>query len=493
MVFASPIFLFFFLPLALAAGLLAGRRARNPILLAASLLFYAWGAAPTLPLLIGLIAVNWAAGLAVAREGRRWRQAIFVACIALDIGCLVFFKYTTFLISNFITPLTGLPPPPAAVLPLGISFFTFHLLSYLIDIDRGAAAPQRRLTDFALYIAFFPQLIAGPIIRYHDVAAQLTGRRVTRARFAAGVERFVLGLGKKVLLADPLGTVADRVFALSNDELSASVAWLGVVAYALQLYYDFSGYSDMAIGLGRMFGFEFLENFNYPFVSRSISEFWRRWHISLSNWFRDYLYLPLALHAARAHARRRAPGPINDRPQLALVFLLCGLWHGAAWTFVVWGGIHGVCLALERGRFGTWLGHAPMPLRHAYVLLVILVAWVFFRAESLRAATGLLAAMAGARGRSAGLAPFSGFLADRHLWLLLPALIGLVPTFGWLARDWRARAAQSFGRLGADTAAAEAGGGWLGLARLPVLGAVLAGSLIYVSGSTYSPFLYFRF
>lgn len=498
MVFASAIFLHGFLPLALAGALLAGTRGRNLFLLLASLVFYAWGGIAHLPLLLALVGVNFVAGLLIEDEDRPFRGAILAAAIALDLLALLHYKYTGFLLENLSPALAALhlPAPSwaAPILPLGISFFTFHLLSYLIDIWRGAAAPQRNPIDFALYICFFPQLIAGPIIRYHDVEAQLTARRVTLDKFASGTERFILGLAKKMLIANPVGAVADKVFGLDPQQLSASVAWFGLLAYAVQLYYDFSGYSDMAIGLGRMFGFEFLENFNYPFVSRSISEFWRRWHISLSNWFRDYLYLPLVLGAARRRAARGIRAKIDDRPYLALVFLICGLWHGAAWTFVIWGAIHGVFLALERGRFGKFLERAPRPAQHLYVLAVILFAWVFFRAESLARAWGMLRAMAGARGPAAWSITFSELVSDRQtVTLMLLGLIGMTGAFTWLARDWRARAAQLYGQIAATGDGESRGESSLALARPVLLLGLMGLCLMQVAAPGHNPFLYFRF
>ena len=293
---------------------------------------------------------------------------------------------------------------------------------------------------------------------------------------------------------------ADAIFGLQAEQLSPGVAWLGLIFYALQLYFDFSGYSDMAIGLGRMFGFEYLENFNYPFISRSLSEFWRRWHISLSNWFRDYMYTPLAMHAARRLVGRRGPDGrrirFDDRPQLALVFLVCGIWHGANWTFVIWGAIHGIFLALERGGFGRAMQRLPRACGHMYVLAVILLAWVFFRAPTVGAAADFLYAMAGHRGAAAARSP-AEMLVGRQALLLLPAgLLGLTPAFSWLTRDWRARARQIFGQLETVQAGAGRQGAldWVMLAvRPPVLLTLMLLCATYVAGQTYNPFIYFRF
>ncbi len=504
MVFSSTIFIFFFLPIVIVASLLIRKDLRNLLLFLFSLVFYAWGGAEHVPLLIFLIAFNWIIGIVIdSSQSDRARDLALFLSVAINIGGLVYFKYTNFLIDNanvFVT-LFGLSIPNTShiLLPLGISFFTFHLVSYVIDIYRGVAPAQRNPINFALYICFFPQLIAGPIIRYHDVETQLTDREVTLAKFASGVERFALGLGKKVLLANPFGYTADRVFALSENDLSTSAAWFGLLCYALQLYFDFSGYSDMAIGLGRMFGFEYLENFNYPFLSRSISEFWRRWHISLTNWFRDYLYTPLVFTFARRAARRAGgkAGKYDDRIQLVVVFFICGIWHGANWTFAIFGMIHGIFLLLERGRLGQWLRQAPSAVSWAYMLSVVLLSWVFFRSETLSSALYFLKAMAGFSGEGSRSWPLAAF-ADQRMLLLLPiALAACTPLFSSLARDWRARALQSFGQVALDDQLGDASGSAfdriMAVVRPPVIIGIMFLSLTYIAGQTYNPFIYFRF
>ena len=359
MLFSSPVFLFLFMPLLLLCYWSVPRSLRNAVLLVASIVFYVWGERFFFVVMLASIAANWLLGLALdALDAPRQRKAVVAGAVVLNIGLLAFFKYSEFLIANLNDLLAAIGVAPVTVvsphLPLGISFFTFHALSYVIDVYRGVATAQRRPVDFALYIAFFPQLIAGPIIRYHDIYQQLTRRTVTLELCASGIERFLAGFGKKMLLANPLGEVADKIFALPVAELSPGAAWLGVICYTLQIYLDFSAYSDMAIGLARIFGFHFLENFNYPYLSRSIQEFWRRWHISLSNWLRDYLYIPLGgsrvanwriysqsargvLHL-RAVARRqldlrglghdpwRLPDPGTDRPGAAAGPACRGRW-----------------------------------------------------------------------------------------------------------------------------------------------------------------------
>ncbi len=297
MIFSSPAFTFLFLPIAFLLHGLTPSRMRNFVLLLLSLVFYAWGEARHLWLLLLLIGIGWLAGLGITSSGflGRHRGAVLAGAISADLAALAWFKYAHFAAANLPWLERAIPSArsfaaASFVLPLGISFYVFHSISYVVDVYRRAASPRRNPIDFALYIAFFPQLIAGPIVRYHDIAAMLDRRRITVARFAAGIERFVVGLSKKMLIANTTGPVADQLFATPPDQLTAAVTWTGVVFYALQIYFDFSGYSDMAIGLARMFGFDFLENFNYPYIAGSVQEFWRRWHISLSNWFRDYLY-----------------------------------------------------------------------------------------------------------------------------------------------------------------------------------------------------------
>ncbi len=390
MVFASPIFLFLFLPATLAAYFAVPRGWRNGVLLAASLVFYAWGEAPYVVLVLGSVAFNFAIGGAIGRADdppvrRRW----LAVGVAGNLTVLAIFKYADFAIGNVnvLAPLLAITPLAIAAipLPLGISFFTFHAISYIVDVHKRNANAEDNLPRFALYILLFPQLIAGPIIRWRDIADQLPSRPQRMADFAWGARRFVLGLGKKVLIANTLGRTADQIFALPAAELTMPLAWLGLVCYTLQIYFDFSGYSDMAIGLMRMFGFRILENFNYPYIASSIREFWRRWHISLSNWFRDYLYIPLG---GNQRGRRRAYA------NLVIVFLLCGLWHGASWPFVLWGAWHGIFLVLERAGFDRVLARTG-PFAHLYALLAVMGGWVLFRCETLPQALSFYAALAG--------------------------------------------------------------------------------------------------
>ena len=361
--------------------------------------------------------------------------------MTLNLTALAVFKYTNFAVENWaaVAPFLGAAPGAIAVttipLPLGISFFTFHAISYVVDVYKRNAAPQRSLPTFALYILLFPQLIAGPIIRWRDIADQLAARRERLADVAYGVRRFVLGLAKKVLIANTLGRIADPIFALPPSELTTPLAWLGLACYTLQIYFDFSGYSDMAIGLMRMFGFRILENFNYPYVARSIREFWRRWHNSLSNWFRDYLYVPLG---GNRHSRRR------EYASLVVVFVLCGLWHGASWPFVLWGAWHGVFLVAERAGFGRVLQRAG-PLAHVYALAAVMLGWVLFRCDTLKHAGGFYAALAGFAAGDPARQPVAQWLDPSALATLCAAILFAMLVAPAFAR-WRDRLA-----LGART------------------------------------------
>jgi len=365
---------------------------------------------------------------------------------------------------------------PAAVavatipLPLGISFFTFHAISYVVDVYKRNAAPQRHLPTFALYILLFPQLIAGPIIRWRDIAPQLGERRERLADVAYGARRFILGLAKKVLIANTLGRAADPLFALPPGELTTPLAWLGLVCYTLQIYFDFSGYSDMAIGLMRMFGFRILENFNYPYVSRSIREFWRRWHISLSNWFRDYLYVPLG---GNRRGRRR------EYANLVVVFLLCGLWHGASWPFVLWGAWHGAFLVIERAGFGRVLARLR-GLSHAYAIGVVMLGWVLFRCDTLAHASSYYAALAGFAQGDPMRAPLAEWLDPLTVAASIVAIVFATPLAPRIGR-WRdARATGPAGTLVLSLDVA-----WLGV--------LLVAAAAFLAAGTYNPFIYFRF
>ena len=476
MVFASPLFLFLFLPLTLAAYFIAPRRWRNGVLLVASLAFYAWGEAPYVALVLASVAFNGWMGMRIAAaDDPRARKRRLALAVGGNLGALAVFKYANFAAANVnaIAPVFGVGALAWAAipLPLGISFFTFHAISYVVDVYKRNADAQRNLPTFALYILLFPQLIAGPIIRWRDIASQLVEHPSRLADFAYGARRFILGLGKKTLIANSLGRSADAIFALPASELTAPVAWLGLLCYTLQIYFDFSGYSDMAIGLMRMFGFRVLENFNYPYIARSIREFWRRWHISLSNWFRDYLYVPLG---GNRHGAWRA------YRNLAIVFLLCGLWHGASWPFVLWGAWHGLFLVAERAGWERVIGRNALAA-HAYALLAVMGGWVLFRCETLAHAIGYYAALLGLNDAPAALHPLEQHLDGLVAAMLIAGVVFATP----LARRigaWRDRVAPVRGR-GALVLAADAA--WLAL--------VFVASAALLAAGTYNPFIYFRF
>ena len=390
MVFNSVSFLIFFLPSVLLLYFLIPKRyraARNGVLLLFSLAFYAFGGAKYLLLLLLSILINYLCGLyAASHRTALCRKTAVVLAVALNLGLLGWFKYSGFAAS--ILNSVGLPVPiPQVVLPIGISFFTFQGLSYVIDVSRGDAACQKNPFYTALYIALFPQLVAGPIVRYTTIEREIISRDENLIDFSDGLCRFLFGLSKKVLLANAMGEVADPIFALAPAQLSTASAWVGAAAYTMQIYFDFSSYSDMAIGLGRMFGFHFLENFNYPYIAASVSDFWHSWHISLTTWFRDYLYSPLggSRCAAWKHVRN-----------IVIVWLLTGLWHGASWNFVVWGLWFCVIQLGEKFIWGKHLAKLPRWLAHTYTMLIVIISWIFFRAPSLQAAGVYLAAMFGA-------------------------------------------------------------------------------------------------
>lgn len=387
--FSSPVFLFLFLPIMLLGYWLAGNKLRNLLLLGASLFFYAWGDGGYVILLLASVLVNYAFGVLIDRyrERNRTAQLFLWLAIIINLGGLAWYKYAEFVMNNVNFFLARLHLPLLKVaahhLPLGISFFTFQAIAYLIDVYRAENEAQRHPVRFALFMALFPKITAGPIIRYGEVAADLGQRSFNLEMFSYGIKRFIIGLGKKIIIANTLAKTADLVFSIPSGELTAGLTWLGILCYTLQIYFDFSGYTDMAIGLGRMFGFTFQENFNYPYISRSLTDFWRRWHMSLSNWLRDYLFIPLSYVLMTAGVRQKiAQGQykINYRvlASIVVVFTICGIWHGAGWTFIVWGFLHGVILAFESLWFGKVLKRAWRPVQHGYLLLVVMVSWYSF-------------------------------------------------------------------------------------------------------------------
>ena len=477
MVFASTIFLFGFLPLALALYFSTPNRARNFTLLCASLAFYTWGEHEWVLVMLASTALNWLGAILVeGQSGRKTQKWLLGALIGINLGALAVFKYGGFAIENAnrLLSLCGVAAfrPLELHLPLDISFFTFHAISYVVDVYRGQSRALKNPLDTALYIALFPQLIAGPIIRYHYIEEQLQKRRPSLSDMGYGVQRFILGLAKKVLIANVVARCADSAFELAPEQLGFGVAWVGVIAYALQIYFDFSGYSDMAIGLGSMFGFRFPENFDFPYVSQSITEFWRRWHISLSSWFRDYLYIPLG-----GNRVSKARTYLN----LVVVFLLCGLWHGASFNFIIWGALHGAFLVLERTRYGAFLRAAPRALRHALTLLVVCVGWVFFRAADLGSALVFLRAMSGAAGGARLGYPVALFLTPAVAFAAVWGVLFSTPIAALAKQLIEKREALRF-RAWA----------WPALSVCTLLFLFVI-SAAFLASRTYNPFIYFRF
>jgi len=481
MVFSSTVFLFLFLPTVITLYFLLPFQLKNTFLLLASLFFYAWGESFFVLIMLASIAANYIIGILLHRlQGSGSCKWVLGVGITINLAFLAAFKYANFLVDNINLLLTTINAHTIELaqvhLPIGISFFTFQAISYIIDISRGEAKVQKNPLNVALYISMFPQLIAGPIVRYHDISKQIITRHVAVEDFAYGCRRFILGLGKKMLLANPLGLVADQIFALSAGELSTSLAWLGILCYTLQIYFDFSAYSDMAIGLGRIFGFRFLENFNYPYISQSIQEFWRRWHISLSTWFRDYLYISLG-------GNRVAQWRVYFN--LALVFVLCGLWHGASWNFVIWGIIHGSFLIFERMGLLALLASVWRPLRHMYVLLVVMLAWVFFRLETLPEAMEYLRTMFGLNQPLLTNHTISMYLhADKAILLAIGILVS-IPILPVLDKRLQVYLSHRYNK--AVLYRLETMMVLLGLAGVLLL------SSMYLASGTHNPFIYFRF
>lgn len=475
MVFSSPTFLYAFLPIFLISYFLVREIAwRNGVLLAFSLAFYAWGEPVFVLVMLASIVVNWAAARAMSAARTRKRTVLSVG-IVLNLGLLGVAKYADFIVitMNGVIPSLSLPQPNLP-LPLGVSFFTFQAMSYLIDVYREEAPVERSLARVALYISMFPQLVAGPIVRFSTVAAQIGRRRSTVWRGAAGTRIFAIGLAQKVLIANEAGLAADVAFSLGPN-LDPSEAWAGLAAYTLQIYYDFAGYSNMAIGLGLILGFSFPRNFNLPYTACSVTEFWRRWHISLSTWFRDYLYIPLG---GNRH------GPFRTYFNLSVVFLLCGAWHGASWNFIAWGAWHGALLIAERAGGATALSRVPHLVSRAYLLLAVMAGWVLFRAETLADAGVYYRALLGQMGDGLFNADLgSVFTPYRMAVFVVGVLLALVrlraPRMGAASHPQPVGSGRSaaVARLGSDV----------------VVWAFFVLSLIAIAGAGNNPFLYFRF
>jgi alginate O-acetyltransferase complex protein AlgI len=477
MVFSSLFFIFVFLPLFLVAYYLTPVRHRNWVAMLASILFYIWGAPRFIAVLLGAALVDFLISHQMRRLNRAPQRKAWVALsLCMNVSVLLVFKYANFAIHELNGILTHLGGNTIAwtdiALPIGISFFTFHKVSYIVDVYRGLAVPPRRLSTYLLYLLYFPQLIAGPIIRYHDIAAQLTGRTHTLDRFISGLWRFTIGLAKKVLIANVLARTADAVFDGDFAGMTTPYAWLGILAYSFQIYFDFSGYSDMAIGLGRMAGFEFLENFNMPYIARTFTDFWRRWHISLSNFMREYLYIPLGGNRVR---------PWRAYLNLWIVFLISGLWHGAAWPFIAWGAFNGLFLTLDRLFWDKFSRRLPGWLTIPLNFLLVLAGWVFFRSRTLPGASEYFKRLAGITAAITYPPILPDILSNRAAAMLaVGALLSFLPAVpGFMA------AIERWSRL-------------LGPDRLLCLKGIAVLLLFLVSvcslaNASFNPFIYFRF
>ena len=466
MLFSSIPFLYYFLPCVLILYFLAPKRCKNAVLLLASLVFYAWGEPVYVVWMALSIVLGYVLGLLIEKfRGKPLSKVFLILSVVTSLGLLGYFKYVDFFIANF-NAVFGLSVPLLKIaLPIGISFYTFQLLSYTIDVYRGTVAAQRNFITLAAYIAMFPQLIAGPIVRYSDVAAQLTQRTHSFEKIALGIRRFVLGLAKKILIANALGELCD-IFRASVDK-SVLFYWLYAIAFTLHIYFDFSGYSDMAIGLGKLFGFDFIENFRYPYISASITEFWRRWHISLGSWFRDYVYIPLGGNRVSRLKWLR---------NILVVWLLTGFWHGAAWNFIVWGLLFAALLMVEKLFLHRYLEKTKV-LRHIYVLFFVILSFVIFNAADMKQAFSDLGAMFGAGGLPLWSAEWSYYLRSYAVILVL-AIVGATPL------PQKLLAAVRRSRTGAAV---------LRIAEPVVLAVLLLVMTAYLVDGSFNPFLYFRF
>ena len=464
MVFSSMVFLCIFLPVVfLLHLLLPGIRAKNGMLLLASLIFYAYGEPVYVILMIASAFVNYLSALLIGRKPAG-KKAVMAVNVILNLGVLVLFKYTGFLAESVNTILGTAIPVPSIRLPIGISFFTFQAMSYVIDVYRGVTGAQKNFGQVLLYISFFPQLIAGPIVKYHDIAQEIENRTQTVDGVTDGIRRFIVGLSKKVLISNTVGLVADTLFAADVSGLNAAAAWIGAVSYMLQIYFDFSGYSDMAIGLGEMFGFHFKENFNYPYISGSIREFWRRWHMSLSGWFQEYLYIPLG-------GSRK--GKIRTVINKFIVFLCTGIWHGANVTFLFWGLYHGCFLMLEEivPAIREQGGKVKSFFQHIYTLLVVLIGFVFFRADSMHQGAAWIKTMfTGFGSNTAAMSLALEQLTPLYLVTVAVGIVACCPVKMLVKKGRAYEAVTAAGSL-----------------------ALLLLCMLSLASGTYNPFIYFRF
>jgi len=459
-------FIFIFLPLVCLIYFVVRPNLRNYVLLAASILFYAWGEPEYLAIMLLTILVNYG-GAILMNKHPKYKKGFLAATIITNLGFLTYFKYFNFFIGNLNELFHGNLDFIEVLMPIGISFYTFQAISYVVDVYRGEVSVQRDIFKLSLFICLFPQLIAGPIVKYNDIADQIDHREADFDKLALGVKRFIIGLAKKVLIANTLGAVADKIFVQAPDTLQTSVAWIGSLAYSFQLFFDFSGYSDMAIGLGLIFGFHIKENFNYPYISKSITEFWRRWHISLSTWFKQYLYIPLG-----GNRVSKSRNYLN----LSIVFLLTGFWHGASWSFVIWGIWHGVFIIFE--KISGWHKESSAKLvnatKHLYTVFVFVIGWVIFRADNIAYAWTYIKNMFGFVRSHDVLYEMSYYVDNIEIIAFVAAFLCSVPLFSNILHIKQERRLLN----------------WLVNAWLLVLFLLSVASM---AASTYNPFIYFRF
>ena len=466
MVFSSTIFIFVFLPIVLLAYYTLGKKIKNYILLIASLFFYAWGGISYLKILIVSILMNYIFGLLVDKykENIKFKKILVIIGVILNLALLFYYKYYDFFIDNANLFLNTNFQLRKIVLPIGISFFTFQGISYIIDIYRNDAKVNKNPFHVALYMSFFPNILSGPIVKYKTVGDQITKRKESIEYFSYGINRFVLGLAKKVIIADVLGVMADNIFSLYNTGIDTPTAWIGAICYTFQIYFDFSGYSDTAIGIGYMFGFKTMENFNYPYISKSITEFWRRWHISLSTWFKEYLYIPLG-------GNRRGNVYFN----LFVVFLVTGVWHGANWTFIFWGLWHGLFMLIERFiRNKEWYSKIPNAIKYMVTMLIVILGWVLFRADNIEQAIGFIKIMFGFNNVGTLTFEYSYFINKKFIFWIIISILGSLPFVSNKLKKY-------------------SGNKYFEILSTIVISILFVVSIIFMVNSTYSPFIYFQF
>lgn len=466
MLFSSTVFIFYFLPIVMLVYFVSPKRFQNYVLLIFSLLFYAWGGLSFFPLLIFSIILNYVCGIMVEkyREDAQKKKIVLIIAIVMNVLFLGVFKYTNFIVDNINSLFNLAISIPTIPLPIGISFYTFQAMSYVIDVYRKDGKVQKNILNLGLYISMFPQLVAGPIVRYQTVDDQINNRNISFEKIHNGFDRFIIGLFKKVIISNTVGELSSIVYNSSTSVMSVSFSWLGAIAYMLQIYFDFSGYSDMAIGLGKMFGFDFLENFNYPYIAKNVSDFWRRWHISLGSWFRDYIYIPLGGNRVEN---------IKVYRNLFVVWLITGIWHGASWNFIIWGLYFGSFIMLERMGLQKILNRFPSYVQHIYLLLVVLIGWVIFSQPSLKDVVQYLKVMFGLT-QLPFINGYTTFYLKEYAMPLILAFIGSVPLLKILKKMKYTQYT-------------------LHLIRPFAICLAFILTIIYMVNSTFNPFIYFNF